>query len=59
MKDIVYQEKVQTREVLLARILDAAATIKNKRVELRNATSAVHTRATRCVVQGDIFENLL
>ena len=60
MKDIVYQVKVQTREALLERILDAAMTIRNKRVELRSATSTVHTRATHCVdVQGDIFENLM
>ncbi|KAJ4429551.1 hypothetical protein ANN_21720 [Periplaneta americana] len=33
--------KVQTREELLQRILDAAETIRDKRVKLRNATSAV------------------
>ncbi|KAJ4447158.1 hypothetical protein ANN_09159 [Periplaneta americana] len=58
MKDIVYLVNVQTREELLQRILNAAATIRNKRVKLRNATSAVHTRADRCIeIQGSIFEN--
>ncbi|PNF39961.1 hypothetical protein B7P43_G15951 [Cryptotermes secundus] len=32
--DIVYRVKVQTREVLLERILDAAITIRTKCVEL-------------------------
>ncbi|KAJ4448543.1 hypothetical protein ANN_10561 [Periplaneta americana] len=56
MKDIVYQIRVQTGEELIQRILDAAATIRNKYVKLRNATRAVHTRANLCLqMQGGNF----
>ncbi|KAJ4428329.1 hypothetical protein ANN_24348 [Periplaneta americana] len=59
LKDIVYQVKVQTREELLQCILDAAATIRNKRVKMRNATRAVHTRAKSCLeIRGGIFPKI-
>ncbi|KAJ4439748.1 hypothetical protein ANN_07876 [Periplaneta americana] len=53
MKGIVYRVKTQIHEDLLQRIVDAAATIRNKRVKLRNATRTVHTRADHCLeIQG-------
>ena len=60
MKDIVDQIKVNTRNVLIVRIMDRAEIINNRPDKLRNATRAIHTRATKCVeVGGDTFENLL
>ena len=60
MKDIVYQIKVNTHDELIVCIMDAAAIINNSSDKLRNATRAIHTRATKCVeVGGDTFENLL
>ena len=60
MKDIVYQIKVNTRDELIVRIMDAAGIINNSPDKLRNATRAIHTRATNCAeVGGNTFENLL
>lgn len=60
MKDMVYEVKVETREELLVRIMNAAAIRRNSPDKLRNATRAVHTRATKCLeVGGGIFENLM
>lgn len=60
MKDIVYQVRVQTRDELIQRIFDAATSIRNEHVKLRNATRAVHTRANLCLqMQGGNFEHLL
>ena len=47
-------------EELIVRILNSAAIIKNSPDKVRNATRAVHTRATKCLeVEGGIFENLM
>lgn len=60
MKDNVYKVNVNTREALLARIIDAFAQIKNSPAGLRRATRAIHNRAVKCIeVDGHIFENLL
>jgi len=45
MKELVYSEKVVTREALLGRILDAADHIRNSQRKLQQATCAVHNRA--------------
>ncbi|KAJ8873731.1 hypothetical protein PR048_024565 [Dryococelus australis] len=58
--DIVYQRTAQTREQLLARIMQAATEIKDSRVQLRGETRAVHKRAAKCMeVDRNIFEHLL
>ena len=50
---------METRDVLLARIMDAADVIRNSEKLLR-ATRAVHNRAAACVAAGGgIFENQL
>ena len=60
MKDIVYEIKVNTCDELIVRIMDAAAIINNSSDKLRNATHAIHMRATKCVEVGGVtFENLL
>ena len=60
MKELVYSEKVETRDALLGRILDAADHIRNNQLKLLRATRVVHNRATDCVVAGGgIFENQL
>ena len=56
MKELVYSEKVETRDALLGRILDAAD-IRNSQLKLLRA---VHNRAAACVAAGrGIFENHL
>ena len=60
MKELVYSEKVETRDALLGRILDAADHIRNSQSKLLRAMRAVHNRAAACVAAGgDIFENHL
>ena len=57
---MVSEVKVETREELIVRIMNSAAIIKNIPDKVRNATRAVHTRATKCLeVEGGIFENLM
>ncbi|KAG8256915.1 hypothetical protein J6590_059865 [Homalodisca vitripennis] len=56
MKNLVYQEKVNTREELINRIEDAAAQIKNNRAALRRITRSIRKRAAKCIeVQGLIL----
>ena len=51
---------VETRDALLARIMDAADVIRNSELKLLRATRAVHNRAAACVAAGGgIFENQL
>jgi hypothetical protein len=58
MKELVYSEKLETRDALLGRILDAADHIRNSQLKLLCATRAVHNRAAACVAAGGgIFEN--
>jgi hypothetical protein len=58
MKSEVYKRKVDTRDELLARILDAAVRIKQREDYLRRRTRDLHTRvAKRIEVNRGIFEN--
>jgi hypothetical protein len=56
----VYKRKVDTRDELLARILDAAARIKKREDQLRRTTRDLRTRVAKCIqVDGGIFIHLL
>jgi len=61
MKSEVYKEKVNTRDELVARIMNSAALIKQERQDdLRRATLTVAKRVEKCIeVDGGIFEHLL
>jgi hypothetical protein len=60
MKSEVYNRKVDTRDELLARILDAAARIKKREDQLRRTTRDLRTRVAKgSEVDGGIFEHLL
>ena len=61
MKSEVYKEKVNTRDELIARIMNSAALIKQERQnDLRRATRTVAKRVEMCIeVDGGIFEHLL
>jgi len=61
MKSEVYKEKVNTRDELVARIMNSAALIKQERQDdIRSATRAVAERVEECIqVDGGIFEHLL
>jgi len=51
---------VDTRDELLARILDAAASIKKREAQLRLTTRDLHTPVAKCTeVDGGIYELLL
>jgi hypothetical protein len=56
MKGEVYKRKVDTRDELLARILDIAACIKKREEQLRRTTRDFRTRVAKCIeVDGGIF----
>ena len=60
MKSEVYKTKVDTADKLLARILDAAASIKKRDDRLRRTTRDLHTRVAKCSeIGGGIYERLL
>ena len=61
MKSGVYKEKVNTRDELVARIMNSAALIKQERQDdLRRATHTIAKRVEKCIeVDGGIFEHLL
>jgi hypothetical protein len=61
MKSEVYKEKVNTRDELVARIMNSAALTKQERQDdLRIATRTVAKRVEKCIeVDGGIFEHLL
>jgi len=61
MKSEVYKEKVNTRDELVAHIMNSAALIKQERQEdLRRATHTIAKRFEKCIeVDGGIFEHLL
>jgi hypothetical protein len=61
MKSKVHKEKVNTRDDLVAHIMDSAALIKQERQdELRRATHTIAKRVENCIeVDGGIFEHLL
>jgi len=52
--------EVDTRDELLACILDAAAHIKKREDQLKSSTRDLRTRFAKCTeVDGGIFEHLL
>ena len=61
MKSEVYEEKVNTRDELVAHIMNSAAIIKQERQDdLRRATHTVAKRVEKCIeVDGGIFGYLL
>jgi uncharacterized protein (UPF0218 family) len=61
MKSEVYKEKVNTRDELVARIMNSAALIKQERQDdLRRATRTVAKRVEKCIeVDGGIFQHLI
>jgi imidazole glycerol phosphate synthase subunit HisF len=61
MKSEVYKEKVNTRDELVARIMNSAASIKQERQDdLRRAIRTVAKRVEMCFeIGGGIFEHLL
>ena len=60
MKSLVYRRRVDTRDQLLGRIMDAAAFIREHPEALRQATQHVLARVRKCIeVDGGIFEPLL
>ena len=61
MKSEIYKEKVNTRDDLVARIMNCAALIKQEHQDdLRTATHTIAKRVEKCTeVDGGIFEHLL
>ena len=61
MKSEVYKEEVNTRDELVARIVNSAALLKQERQDdLRRATSDAAKRVEKCIeVVGGNFEHLL
>jgi hypothetical protein len=60
MKSGVYKLKVDTRDELLARVLDAAVCMKKGEDQLRRTARDHRTRFVKCTeVDGGIFEHLL
>jgi hypothetical protein len=56
MKNEVYKGKMDTRDELLARILDAAARIKKREDQIRRTTRDLRTRVVKCTeVDGGGF----
>jgi hypothetical protein len=60
-KNELYKEKVNTRDELVARIMNSAALKKHERQDhLRRATRTIAKRVKNCIeVDGGIFEHLL
>jgi len=61
MKSEVYKEKVNTRDELVASIMNSVALIKiDRQDDLRRATRSIGKRVEKCIeVDGGIFEHLL
>jgi hypothetical protein len=61
MKSEVYKEKVNTRDQLVALIMNSAALIKQERQDdLRKATRTVAKRVEKCIeIDGGFLEHLL
>jgi hypothetical protein len=57
MKSKVYKEKINTREELIAHIMNSATLMKQERqVGLRRATRTIAKRVEKCIeVNGGIF----
>jgi hypothetical protein len=59
MKGEVYKRKVDTRDELLARILDGAGRMKKRGDQLEQPRN-LRTRVAKCIeVDGGIFERLV
>ena len=57
MKGEVYRRQVDTRDDLVARILDAVASIKEREDQLRRTTRDFCTQVAKCFeVDGGIFK---
>jgi len=61
MKSEVYKEKVNTRDELVAHIMNSAALLKQERQDdLRTATHTIVKRVEKCIeVDSGIFEHFL
>jgi hypothetical protein len=61
MKSEVYNDKVNARDILVVRIMNSAAFLKQERQDdVRRATRTVVKRVEKCIeVDGGIFEHLL
>ena len=60
MKDLVYATPVDSEEDLVARIVDAAALISERRGVFKAVRRSLHRRYVKCVeVRGNHFEHLL
>jgi len=61
MKSEIYKEKINTRDELVARIMNSAALIKQEsQDDLRRTTRTTAKRVEKCIeVDGGIFEHLL
>jgi hypothetical protein len=61
LKSEVYKEKVNTRDELVARIMNSAAIINQERQDdLRIATRSIAKRVEKCIeVDGESSEHLL
>jgi hypothetical protein len=61
MKSKVYKEKVNTRDELVARIMNSAALLRQEcQDNLRRAAHTIVRRVEKCIeVDGGIFEHLL
>jgi len=61
IKSEVYKEKLNTRDKLVAGIMNRSALIKAERQDdLRRATPTIAKRVEKCIeVDGGIFEHLL
>jgi hypothetical protein len=61
MKSEVYRDKVNTRDELVARIMNGAVLLKQERQDdLWRATRAIVKRVEKCIeVDGGIFEHFL
>jgi hypothetical protein len=61
LKREVYNEKINARDQLVARIMNSAAILKQERQDdLRRPTRTVVKRVEKCIeVDGGIFEHLL
>ena len=61
MESEVYKEKVNTRDELVARIMNSAGLVKQERQDdLTIATRTIAKRVEKCIeVDGGVFEHLL
>jgi hypothetical protein len=61
MKSKVHKEKVNTRDELVARIMNSAVLVKQERQDdLRRATRTIAKRLKKCTeIDGGIFEQFI